>query len=95
MHLTTSILSDCIYFLHKNLYHDFENGCPDSWSILFYLKDVVYHQVVELISMAIGDMTSAEFTCLKDRDGHPTLPESATFKDWEKQVPFLIVKKLN
>ncbi|WAR08341.1 DLP1-like protein [Mya arenaria] len=43
-------------------------------------------KVVELVSMAIGDMMSAEFTSLRDRDGHPILPEGATFKDWERQT---------
>lgn len=44
-------------------------------------------QVVELISKAIGDQMEAEFTGLRDRDGHAIMPpEGATVDDWKTQT---------
>ncbi|KAH3736348.1 all trans-polyprenyl-diphosphate synthase PDSS2-like [Dreissena polymorpha] len=43
-------------------------------------------KVVELVSMAIGDMMSAEFTSLRDRNGQGVLPEGVTFSCWERQT---------
>ncbi|KAH3735937.1 hypothetical protein DPMN_042498 [Dreissena polymorpha] len=43
-------------------------------------------QVVELVSMAIGDMMSDEFTSLRDRNGKGVLPEGVTFSCWERQT---------
>lgn len=42
--------------------------------------------VVEMISRAIGDMMSAEFTQLRDRNGNTLLPEGVSFADWERQT---------
>lgn len=39
-----------------------------------------------MISKAIADMMSAEFTKLRDRNGNTLLPDSATFSDWERQT---------
>ena len=39
-----------------------------------------------MISKAIGDMMSAEFTQLRDRNGNMLLPDTARFSDWERQV---------
>lgn len=51
------------------------------------IHDISSFQVVEVISGAIGDLMRAEFTELRDRDGHPLLPpEGATIDDWERQT---------
>ncbi|XP_045198178.2 all trans-polyprenyl-diphosphate synthase PDSS2-like [Mercenaria mercenaria] len=42
--------------------------------------------VVEMISKAIGDMMSAEFTKLRDRNGQMLLPDTVMFPDWERQT---------
>jgi decaprenyl-diphosphate synthase subunit 2 len=39
-----------------------------------------------MISQAIGDMMSAEFTHLRDRNGNVLLPDTVKFSDWEHQV---------
>ena len=43
-------------------------------------------KVVEWISRAIADTMEAEFTSLRDTNGHSVLPETTTFTDWEKQT---------
>ena len=43
-------------------------------------------QVVERISRAIADTMEAEFTSLRDVDGGSVLPDTVTFKDWERQT---------
>lgn len=39
-----------------------------------------------MMSKAIGDMMSAEFTRLRDRNGNVLLPENVKFADWERQT---------
>jgi hypothetical protein len=44
-------------------------------------------QVVEMISVAIGDLMRAEFTRLRDSHGSAILPDDgATVEDWEQQT---------
>ena len=43
-------------------------------------------QVVELIAGSIGDLMEAEFTGFTDKHGNPTLPSSASFSDWLRQI---------
>lgn len=46
----------------------------------------MFFQVVELISNALGDMMSGEFTALRDRNGNAVLPESVNFSNWHRQT---------
>ena len=51
------------------------------------LLNYVHRQVVEIISSAIGDMTKAEFSRLRDRHGNGVIPDGgATMEDWEHQT---------
>lgn len=43
-------------------------------------------KVVENISLAIGNLMESEFTELRDKDGKPVLPSTATFDDWLRQT---------
>jgi len=39
-----------------------------------------------MISNALGDLMSGEFTCLRDRNGNAVLPQSVKFSDWHRQT---------
>ena len=60
------------------------------WKMQLAHRVPLLFQAVEIMSSAIGDLMSSEFTKMRDHDGRPVLPDGgASIADWEYQTELM------